>query len=277
MSKTKIISISNQKGGVGKTTTTLNLGTALSLIGKKVLLIDFDPQANLSSYLGFDDKLHEEKETEQLNTINDLMMCIVNCVPVNNEVFNSCIYHSEKNDLDYIPADLNLSNTDLYLMSALSRETVLKRILSFDNIKQYDYVLIDCPPNLGILQTNALTASNGIIIPVQTQKFALNGLTALEDVTKQIKDTINPSLQLIGVLATIVDNTTNISRRNVEILKERYIDNMFETVIHRSVEAAYSAESGRSLCLYKTKLGEEYKALAIEMDRRIADKENRRK
>jgi chromosome partitioning protein len=256
----KIISISNQKGGVGKTTTAMNLGAALELAGKKVLLIDLDPQANLSSYLGY--------EGDDKPTIIHLMMNVVTGNQITSEDFTQCVRYSEDNHISYIPADINLANADFYLSSALSRETVLRRVLTSENLAGFDYVLIDCLPSLGVLLTNALTASDGIVIPVQTQKFALDGLSMLTNIYEQIKTTINPKIELIGVLATMAD-VTNMSKSVLDKLAERYQDKMFGTVIHKSIEAANSSEKGKSLCLYKSKLGEEYKALAEEVIKRL--------
>lgn len=251
----KIISIANQKGGVGKTTTTLNLGVALALQGKSVLLIDLDPQANLTKYAGIDDS---EKPT-----ISDLLKGQIGMGERIN--IEGCIRYSHINDIEYIPSDINLANADLYLAGVLSRETLLKRILNNDIIKNYDYVIIDCNPSLGVLLMNALTASDGVIIPVQTQDFAFDGLTALTNIITQIKSTINPELEIIGVLATMVDNT-NVSKRVIEDLKKEYGDKLFTTVIHRATQAVESTNKHKSLCLFtKSKLGDEYKALATEL------------
>lgn len=255
----KIISIANQKGGVGKTTTTLNLGTALSLNGYKVLLIDLDPQANLSSYLGF--------EGDGKPTISHMMLSIASNTKISIEEFLDCVRVSEQNKISFIPSDINLANAESYLMNALSRETVLKRILTANNLSSFDYVLIDCLPSLGILLINALTASNNVIIPVQTQKFAFEGLASLTNICDQVKDTINKDLKYCGVLATMFDNT-NMSKTTSDSLRDTYNTLMFDTVIHKSIEAANSSEMNRSLCLKKTRLGEEYKALAEEVIRR---------
>lgn len=251
----KIISIANQKGGVGKTTTTLNLGVALALQGKSVLLIDLDPQANLTKYAGIDDS--------ERPTISDLLK---GQIGMGERIYiEGCIRYSHINDIEYIPSDINLANADLYLAGVLSRETLLKRILNNDIIKSYDYVLIDCNPSLGVLLMNALTASDGVIIPVQTQDFAFDGLTALTNIIAQIKSTINPELEIIGVLATMVDNT-NVSKRVIEDLKKEYGDKLFTTVIHRATQAVESTNKHKSLCLFtKSKLGDEYKALANEL------------
>ncbi len=255
----KIISIANQKGGVGKTTTTLNLGTALALNGHRVLLIDLDPQANLSSYLGF--------EGDGNPTISHMMLSIANNAKVLKEDFDSCVRISEQNKISYIPSDINLANAESYLMNALSRETVLKRILTEENTAEFDYILIDCLPSLGILLINALTTSNNVIIPVQTQKFAFEGLASLTNICDQVRDTINKDLKYCGVLATMFDNT-KMSKATSESLNKEYNNLMFDTVIHKSVEAANSTERNKSLCLNKTKLGEEYKQLAEEVMRR---------
>ena len=252
----KIISIANQKGGVGKTTTTLNLGTALALKGFKVLLIDLDPQANLSSYLGF--------EGDENPTISHMMLSIAKGMKVSKEDFESCVRVSEANRISYIPSDINLANAESYLMNALSRETVMKRILTNENLTDYDYVLIDCLPSLGILLVNALTASDNVIIPVQTQKFAYEGLGGLINICEQVKETINKSLAVSGIIATMAENT-KMSRNTLEMLDTNYKDLLYKTAIHKSVEAANSSERNRSLCLNKNKLGEEYKALAEEI------------
>ena len=212
----KIISIANQKGGVGKTTTTLNLGTALALKGFKVLLIDLDPQANLSSYLGF--------EGDGDPTISHMMLSIAKGMKVSKEDFKSCVRVSEANRISYIPSDINLANAESYLMNALSRETVMKRILTNENLTDYDYVLIDCLPSLGILLVNALTA----IIPVQTQKFAYEGLGSLINICEQVKETINKNLEVSGIIATMAENT-KMSRNTLEMLDTNYKDLLYKT------------------------------------------------
>lgn len=247
----KIISISNQKGGVGKTTTAMNLGSALQIAGQDVLLVDLDPQANLSSYLGYED--------DGKATINDLMSGVVT-----GNSADICIRHSESNCLDYIPADINLANADFYLAGALSRETVLKRILHSEQLQKYDYIIIDCLPSLGILLMNALAVSDKILIPVQAQKFALDGLKMLNSIIEQVKSTINPQLSLLGVVATMVDNT-NMSRDMQQMLAQQFGNDMFQTVIRRLKEAPESVYKQESLCLSNTRLGEEYRQLADEV------------
>lgn len=254
----KFIAIANQKGGVGKTTTAMNLGVSLKLKGKRVLLVDFDSQANLSEYLRF-----ENDEELERDTISDLMLAVINNQDVNVE---QCICHNNQNDIDYIPSDLNLATIENYLSSTLSRETVLKRVFSNSDIaKNYDYVLIDCPPTLAILLINALTVCDEVLIPVQTHKFALDGLTKLNDVITQINNILNPNIKIIGIVPTLTDNT-NICKNMLIKLKNVYSNLVFETNIPRCVEAPNSAQSGISVCLQNgSRLGNEYTKLATEL------------
>ncbi|MCD8219856.1 MAG: AAA family ATPase [Ruminococcus sp.] len=167
--------------------------------------------------------------------------------------------------LDYIPADLNLANAEIQMLNALSRETILKRILA--NISEdYDYILIDCLPSLGLLLINALTAAQQMLIPVQTQKFALDGLTALMQLYGQIQATINPNLKLLGILPTMTDCTT-VSRNALEHLQKNYTERIMRTNIHKSVEAAKSSESGKALCQRRHRLGDVYMTLTQEVMR----------
>lgn len=256
----KIISVANQKGGVGKTTTAFNISAALALKNSRVLAIDFDPQADLSKYADFDN-------TDGNPTMSDLL---IGKVGMSKAVkIKDCIRHNEVNNLDYIPCDINLANADLFLAGVLSRETILKRILNDDIIKQYDYVIIDCNPSLGVLLMNALTASSGVIIPVQVQDFAFGGLKTLTGVIAQIQETINPDLEIIGVLSTMVDRT-NASKRVVEQLENIYNEALFSTQIHRDTQAVESTKQHKALCLIKgSKLGEEYIASTDELTKRI--------
>lgn len=259
MKMSKIIAICNQKGGVGKTTTTVNLGAALSEQGKKVLLVDLDPQANLSEYLNFD--------VDNKPTITQIIAEVTQKAVISSSDVTECIRYNEKNNLYFLPADINLANAETIMSTALARETILKRILSDDVTEQFDYVIVDCLPSLGILLINAMTVAQHLLIPVQTQKFSMDGLQALTALYSQIRSTINPELNLIGILPTMVDNT-NVAKNALESLSGQYKDKLFTTVIHKSVEAAKSSESGLALCKSKHKLGEEYTALAKEVVKR---------
>lgn len=254
----KIITIANQKGGVAKTTTAFNMAAALSQKhDKKVLLIDLDPQGNLSEYLG-----HEDEENGL--TIADVIDTFISKSFVDEKLAEKSIFTNDKNGVDYIPADLSLANTEQMMQNVLSRETVLKRILySLQLFHDYDFILIDTLPSLGILMLNALAASDGVIIPSQTQKFSADGLEALLSVIEQVRTALNNDLELYGILPTMVDNTI-ISKTTEEDFRNAYADKMFGASIHRSVEAARSSVTGYALFKRKTRIGDDYLAFAKE-------------
>ncbi|MFV0497564.1 MAG: ParA family protein [Candidatus Fimivivens sp.] len=252
----KIISIANQKGGVGKTTTTMSLGAALATRGKQVLLIDLDPQGNLSSYLGY--------EPDDGNTIHELIVAAANGKQLNAA---SCIRRNEKENLDYIPATLALSSADAVIQSAIGRESVLHRVLQAPVFASYDYIFIDCLPSLGNLTLNAFGASDSVLVPVQAQKFAVDGLDALLDIVSMVKNLVNPRLYVEGILRTMQDRT-NMSKEVDASLVEQYGDTVYNTGIGRSVEAANSTAYQKSLVSYKNKLGQDYEAFTYEFLKR---------
>lgn len=254
----KIIAIANQKGGVGKTTTAVHLAAALGLSGKKVLLADFDPQGDTSAYMGF-------TEDEGIS-INNLMQEFVSGRNVN---IRDIIGTSEKNGgIDFIPADIGLASAEFYLAPIMSRETVLKRLLS-QVTGDYDYIIIDCQPSLGILVLNALVAADGVVIPAQTQEFSKKALRAITSIIKQVQSGINPNLKFLGILPTMSDNTA-MTRETKKFYEETFGEKVFPKSISRSVTAAYSSRDKKALCFKaNSKIGSEYKAFAEEVERRI--------
>lgn len=251
--KQEIISIANQKGGVGKTTTALNIAAGLVNTGKKVLCIDLDPQANLSEYMSY--------EPQNGVTINTLMQAVV----ANKPVSPKDAIRKNSEGIDYIPADISLSGADLFLTNAFCREQVLKKVLEHESLSTYEYIIIDCLPSLGVLLTNALTASTSLIIPVQTQKFACDGLDALLQVYQMVKENVNPRLTVRGILLTMVDGT-NSSKQIIHSLEEKFNSVLFETKINRSVEAVKSSEMQKSLISQSgSRLGGQYSEVVKEI------------
>jgi chromosome partitioning protein len=240
----KTFVIANQKGGVGKTTTALNLGASLGLKGKKVLLIDLDPQANLSSGLGFTKQFDKESwiQTEEApyKSIYDVL---INQIPL-SEVF---VTTNQKNIM-LIPSHLSLAGAEIEMVNMLARETLLKKAI--EQFKEdVDYVLIDCPPSLGLLTINALTASDYLIIPIQCEYYALEGLGQLIQTTKLIKG-INPTLQIGGVILTMFDSRTRLSSNVVDDVREFFQEKAFEAVVPRNVRLSEAPSFGQSIFEY---------------------------
>ena len=241
MSKCKVITIANQKGGVGKTTTTVNLGIGLANEGKRVLLIDCDPQGDLTTSLGW------TKADELQTTLANQMLGIMKNDKLDPQ--KGILHHKENADL--LPSNIELESIEVGLISVLEREYVLDTYLK--SIKNnYDYVLIDCRPSLGMLTINALTAADSVIIPVQAQYLPLKGMTQLVETINKMKVRINPHLKIDGVLLTLVDERTNLSKVTEETLRNTYGSKLkiFKTTIPRGVKAAEGSTKGESVFTY---------------------------
>ncbi|WP_416199042.1 MAG: Protein Soj-like protein [Sporanaerobacter sp.] len=247
---TKVISIFNQKGGVGKTTTVINLSAALGKKDKKILIVDVDPQGNTTSGLGIDKR--------QLNSsIYDILV---------NEMStaNTVVETSSKN-VFLIPSNVELAGAEVELIVLDYRETRLKNAL--ENIKyEYDYIFIDCPPSLGILSINALTASDSVLIPIQCEYYALEGVSQLMDTIKLVKRSLNKSLEVEGVVLSMFDGRTNLSIQVVDEVKKYFRGKVYGTIIPRNVRLAEAPSHGLSVMDYdpKSKGAEAYEELAEE-------------
>lgn len=229
----KVVSIANQKGGVGKTTTTVNLGTILAKRGKKVLLIDADPQGNATSGLGI------EKEIE-FSTYDIL---------ANETTMKQAIQDTAIKNLKICPSNINLAGAEVELVSMMSREQRLKE--KIEEVKEeFDYILIDCPPSLGLITLNSFTASNSVLIPVQCEYFALEGLGQLLNTVNLVKKHLNKELQVEGALLTMYDMRTNLSNQVVKEVKKYFDDKVYKTVIPRNVRLSEAPSYGMPITEY---------------------------
>lgn len=254
----QIIAIANQKGGVGKTTTCANLGIGLAQAGKKVLLIDGDPQGSLTISLGYPqpDKLPV--------TLSDVMGKVLTDQPIRPG--EGVLHHAE--GVDLMPSDIQLSGMEVSLVNAMSRETVLRQYL--DTVKgQYSHILIDCQPSLGMLTVNALAATNRVLIPVQAEYLPAKGLEQLLQTINKVHRQINPKLQIDGILLTMVDSRTNYSKEISALLRDTYGSKLkvFDVEIPHSVRAAEISAEGRSIFAHdpKGKVAEAYRELTKEV------------
>ena len=247
----RIISVANQKGGVGKTTTTVNLGASLAYLGKKVLLVDIDAQGNATSGVGI-------RKPDVKEDIYDIL--------VNEVDIKETILPTSRENLFIVPATLQLAGAEIELTSMMARETRLK--LALDEIKaDYDYILIDCPPSLGHLTINAFTASDSILIPVQCEYYALEGLSQLLNTVRLVQKHFNPDLAIEGVLLTMFDARTNLGAEVVEEVRRYFQEKVYETVIPRNVRLSEAPSHGLSIIDYdiRSKGAEVYQALAKEV------------
>lgn len=252
--KTRVIAIINQKGGVGKSTTAVNLAAALGEKKYKVLVVDFDPQGNTTSGLGVDKNTIE-------NSVYDVIL--------NDVAAEDVIKETSSHKVSIIPATIQLAGAEVELVSAIAREMRLKEALAPIQ-DSYDYVFIDCPPSLGVLTINALTASDSILVPIQCEFYALEGVSKLLESMKMVKSRLNPNLDIFGVLMTMYDSRTSLSKQVAEEVKGYFDDKMFKTVIPRNVRLSEAPSYGMSIIEYdkSSKGAEAYRDLAKEVVKR---------
>lgn len=247
----RIIAIANQKGGVGKTTTAINLSASLASLGKKVLAIDMDPQGNMSSGLGVD-----KNEVEK--TVYDLI--------IGNIGIEECIYEEVIENLDVLPSNIDLSAAEIELIDVDNKEYILRD--EVNKVKEkYDFIIIDCPPALSMLTINAMTTSDSVLVPIQCEYYALEGLSQLIHTIELVQERLNPELEIEGVVFTMYDARTNLSLQVVENVKDNLNQNIYKTIIPRNVRLAEAPSYGMPINLYdpKSKGTESYLLLAEEV------------
>ncbi len=247
----KIIAVANQKGGVGKTTTAINLGACLAALGNKVLLVDADPQGNTTSGIGINK--------------GEVEYCVYD-VMINDIHPDKAILPTKQENLWIIPATIQLAGAEIELVPVMSREVRLKKALALIE-QNYDYILIDCPPSLGILTVNALTAANSVLIPIQCEYYALEGVSQLLNTIRLVQKHLNTELEIEGVLMTMFDARTNLGIQVVQEVKKYFREKVYQTIIPRNVRLSEAPSHGLSILHYdrRSKGAEMYQELAKEV------------
>ncbi len=256
----RIVAFANQKGGVGKTTTCVNMAAYMALMGKNVLLVDLDPQGNATSNLGID-------KNEKVNSIYQVMSKQV--------AVDDAIYDTEIKNLHIIPSNIDLAGVEVELVYAKKREFVIKEI--FDSVKNnYDYVMVDCPPSLGLITINTFTAADAVLIPIQCEFFALEGLSQLLNTIRLVKKRLNPDINIDGVVLTMREARSNLGKQVAAEIHKFFATTVFETIIPRNVRLAEAPSYGQAICTYdKTCVGAKaYKLLTEEYLKRRNDNYN---
>ncbi len=231
----KVIAISNQKGGVGKTTTAINLAASLAVLEKKVLVIDADPQANTSSGLNF------SPEESQNRTLYEIMIGELD--------IQDALIQTEMDNLHLIPSNINLVGAEIEMLDTSERESILKKALAPIR-DQYDFIIIDCSPSLGLITVNSLTAADSVIIPVQPEFFALEGLGKLLQTIRIVQNGVNPDLSIEGFIITMFDGRTKVHAQVVKELREHFQDMVFQTIIQRNIRLSEAPSHGKPIVLY---------------------------